>query len=131
MQGAECYYETHDKELLVIIESFKRWHYYLEGSQFPVYILCDHANLYYFMTTKELNGRQICWAEKLASYDFYIEYHPGRKNPADAPSWCSDYKMAEEEADETILPTLKNKLKYRAFENLYKKPFVFMIKSAY
>ena len=74
MQGVECHYETHDKELLVIVESFKRWHHYLEGSQFPVCILCDHANLHYFMITKEFNGRQICWAEKLTSYDFYIEY---------------------------------------------------------
>ena len=59
MQGTERHYETHDKELLAIVESFKRWHHYLEGSQFPMYILCDHANLCYFMITKELNGRQI------------------------------------------------------------------------
>ena len=59
MQGTECHYETHDKELLAIVESFKRWCHYLEGSQFPVCVLCDHANLCYFMTTKELNGRQI------------------------------------------------------------------------
>ena len=57
MQGVEYHYKTHDKELLTIMESFKRWHYYLEGSQFPVHVLCDHTNLYYFMTTKELNGR--------------------------------------------------------------------------
>lgn len=86
MQGTECHYKTHDKELLAIMESFKRWCHYLEGSQFPVCVLCDHANLHYFMTTKELNGRQIRWAEKLAGYDFYIEYRPGGKNPADAPS---------------------------------------------
>ena len=131
MQGAERHYETHDKELLAIVESFKRWRHYLEGSQFPVRVLCDHANLRYFMTTKELNGRQIRWAEKLAGYDFYIEYRPGGKNPADAPSRRPDYETAEEEADETILPTLKNKLKYGAFENSHEKPFVFMIKSAH
>ena len=39
--------------------------------------------------------------------------------------------MAEEEADEIILPILKNKLKYRAFENSHEKPFVFMIKSVH
>ena len=86
MQGAEYHYETHDKELLAIVESFKRWCHYLEGSQFPVCVLYNHTNLHYFMTTKELNSRQIHWAEKLASYDFYIEYHPGGKNPTDAPS---------------------------------------------
>lgn len=96
-----------------------------------MYILCDHTNLCYFITTKELNDRQIYWAEKLASYDFYIKYCSDGKNPTDAPSQHPDYKMAEEEADETILPTLKNKLKYRAFENSHEKPFMFMIKSTH
>ena len=39
--------------------------------------------------------------------------------------------MAEEEADEIILSILKNKLKYGAFENLYKKLFIFIIKSVH
>ena len=129
MQGAEHYYKTHDKELLTIMKSFKRWHHYLKGSQFPMHVLCDYTNLYYFITIKELNGRQIYWTEKLTGYDFYIKYCPGGKNPADAPSQCPNYKMAEEEADETILPILKNKLKYGAFRNSHKKPFMFMIKS--
>ena len=86
MQGTEYHYKTHDKELLVIIESFKKWYHYLEGSQFPMCVLYDYANLHYFMTTKELNDRQICWAEKLAGYDFYIKYCPDGKNPADTPS---------------------------------------------
>ena len=48
-------YETHDQELLAIVMCFKHWRHYLEGSQHPIYMLTDHANLYAFMTTKKLS----------------------------------------------------------------------------
>ena len=49
-------------------------------------MISDHNNLRYFMTTKELSAKQIRWAEKLAAFDFTIEYRKGKLNPADAPS---------------------------------------------
>ena len=58
MIPAECNYDTHNKELLAIVKTFKHWRHYLEGSRHPIEILADHANLRYFMTTKELSGRQ-------------------------------------------------------------------------
>ena len=39
-------YETHDGELLVIIEVFKTWQYYLEGCKHKVLVLTDHNNLH-------------------------------------------------------------------------------------
>ena len=57
MQPAELNYETHDAELLAIVEAFKQWRHYLEGSRYPVTVLSDHANLRAFMTTKELSRR--------------------------------------------------------------------------
>ena len=33
MQSAEGNYETHDAELLAIVEGFKTWRHYLEGAQ--------------------------------------------------------------------------------------------------
>ena len=32
MIPAECNYDTHDKELLAIVKTFKHWRHYLEGS---------------------------------------------------------------------------------------------------
>ena len=82
----------HDKELLAIVESFKHWRHYLEGSKYPIIVLSDHANLCYFMTTTELNRRQVRWVEKLAAFDFTIQHHLGSKNPADMLSHYPDYK---------------------------------------
>ena len=59
MIPAETRYETHDGELLAIVEAFKTWRHYLEGSQHEVLVLTDHNNLRRFMETKSLSSRQV------------------------------------------------------------------------
>ena len=110
MIQAERGYETHDAELLAIVMAFKQWRHYLEGSRYPIEVITDHNNLKYFMTTKELNGRQARWALRLAAFNFVIQYQPGRLNAADAPSRRPDY-AAIEQGEDMILLTLQNKLK--------------------
>jgi hypothetical protein len=77
---AEINYEIHDKELLAIVDCFKAWRRYLEGSLHIVQVFTDHKNLEYFMTTKVLNRRQVCWAQELAGMDFKIFYRKGTSN---------------------------------------------------
>jgi transposase InsO family protein len=91
MTDPETRYEVHDCEMLAIFGAFKQWRHYLEGTRHPIVVLTDHANLQYFMTTKELTRRQARWAEELAAYDFVIEHRSGKTNPADAPSRRPDY----------------------------------------
>jgi hypothetical protein len=57
---AEINYEIHDKELLAIVDCFKAWRRYLEGSLHTVQVFTDYKNLEYFMMTKVLNRRQAC-----------------------------------------------------------------------
>jgi hypothetical protein len=70
------------------VESFKVWRHYLEGALTTIRVQSNHENLKYFYSKKtmKLNARQAHWAELLAAYNFKIKYHPGRLNPADAPS---------------------------------------------
>ena len=49
MIPAKTRYETHDGELLAIVEAFKTWKYYLKGSQHEVLVLIDHNNLRRFI----------------------------------------------------------------------------------
>ena len=51
-------YETHDSELLAVIQAISHWHHYLKGAKHRFTVLCDHANLEYFMTTKTLSWHQ-------------------------------------------------------------------------
>src|SRR5712664_2245471 len=89
-------YTTSDKEMLAIVQTFKKFRHMLQGTKFPVIVKSDHKNLRTFMTTKELNARQARWAEELASYDFKIEHIKGKENKvADALSRRADYRKGE------------------------------------
>src|SRR6266516_2204659 len=110
MLPAEMNYETHDQELLAIVEVFKVWRHYLLGVHVTVIVLTDHNNLKYFMTTKALNPRQARWAETLAQFDFEIRYRTGKSNPADGPSRRPDYKPTGDERATVAVPTLQGKL---------------------
>ena len=59
MIPAETRYETHDGELLAIVEAFKTWRHYLEGCKHEVLVLTDYNNLRRFMDTKSLSSRQV------------------------------------------------------------------------
>ena len=99
MLPAERNYETHDGELLAIVESFRHWRHYLEGSTHSIEVLTDHGNLRSFMTTHTLSRRQVRWMLTLSSYDFQVVYRKGPLNPADAPSRRPDYQQSAELED--------------------------------
>ena len=82
MIPAETRYETHDDELLAIVQAFKTWRHYLEGSQHEVLVLTDHNNLRQFIDTKSLSSRQVRWAEELSRYHFQIDYRQSKANEA-------------------------------------------------
>ena len=112
MIPAERNYDTHDQELLAIVESFKHWRHYLEGAKYQIELNTDHANLIGFMSTKVLSRRQVRWAEWLATFDFKTVHKKGKLNPADAPSRRPDYsKLSSSEAnmaEGAVSNTIKN-----------------------
>jgi hypothetical protein len=58
----------------------KEWRVFLQGTIELFIIKIDYKNLTGFLTTKELNRRQVKWAEILAEYYFEIEYIKGIDN---------------------------------------------------
>nr|POF13521.1 transposon tf2-11 polyprotein [Quercus suber] len=114
IHGAELRYQTHDKELLAIVESTRHWRQYVLSTQGPVRVITDHDTLKYFMTTKKLSPRQGRYAEELAQYDLEIMYRPGEQNPADGLSRRPDYKGDEDE-NSAMLPALQSMM--RAVDN--------------
>ncbi len=96
LSGPEERYEVHDKELLAIVEALQDWRPYLAGTEKPIQIYTDHKNLRNFATTKQLNRRQVRWAEQLADYEFQIHYKKGNENGgADALSRRPDHEGVE------------------------------------
>ena len=60
----ENWYETHNEELLAIVETFKTWRHYLKGCKLGVLVLIDHNNFRRFMDIKSLSCRQVRWGQK-------------------------------------------------------------------
>jgi hypothetical protein len=90
-KGAELSYSTPDKELMAIVECFKHWRHYLEGSKYLIEVWSDYINLQGFIKQPRINGRQARWLVYLTPYDFIIRHRPGLLNPADGPSRRPDY----------------------------------------
>ena len=96
MSSAEQNYDIADKELLAIVKSLKHWRVYLEGANHRITILCDHANLVPFCTTRPLTRRQARWSITLGGFDFTIRHVSGASNSrADALSRRPDYEAVK------------------------------------
>ena len=97
MTAIKGVYKNYNKELLAIIEMFKRWRHYLMAIKLLTEVLYDHDNLRYFMITIALNRRQVRWAFKLLKYDFKIKYHVEKSNPIDFLLRRPDFRALKEE----------------------------------
>ena len=124
--AAECNYEIYDKELLAIVKALEEWRPELQGTEDPFKIVTDHKNLQTFMSTKQLNQRQVRWAEFLSQFNFVITYRPGSKAtlpdalsrlPGVRPESAEDERLRHrtqvilppEKVDPTILEELLHK----------------------
>lgn len=109
LHGPELNYGIHDKELMAIIECFREWRHYLVGAKHQIKVYTDHKNLTSFLTTKELNKRQIRWYETLTDYDFIIIYRKGSENGrADALSRREDLRSEEQVDNAPLLRATKD-----------------------
>ena len=52
-------YEIHNKEMLGVIRCLEVWRHFLEGARIKFEVWTDHKNLEYFMTSQNLNRRQV------------------------------------------------------------------------
>lgn len=110
LSDVERNYNIHDRELLSIIRALQDWRRYLLGSDTPVKIISDHANLRYFMKSQKLNRHQARWSLELANYNFILIHFILIHKPAshlahaDALSRRADYdKGIKDNANMTIL----------------------------
>ena len=99
-------YNTHNKELLTIYESFWTWRHYLEGSATLINIITNHKNLEYFSTTKILSRRQAHWSELLSQFNLVIRFCPGklREKPNALTRWWDIYPKGGDSDYATINP---------------------------
>jgi len=93
---AELNYDVHDKEMLAIVFSIRKWRHFLQGAEHKTIIYSDHHNLTYFKTAVSLNRRQARWAEDFQSFNFDLFYRKGSSNlKADTLSRCPEFTSGE------------------------------------
>ena len=97
MIPAETRYETHNGELLAIVEVFKTRRHYLESCKHEVLVLTNHNNLCRFMERKSLSSCQVWWAQELWWYYFWIDYCQGKANGAADALFCFLQRNKDEE----------------------------------
>lgn len=100
---AEQWWQVHDQELGAIVACFTEWRCWLTGTNEPVVVLSDHANLRFFMTAQHLTPRQARWASLLSMFNFEVLHTPGKLNPADPASRRPDYVAGKHVDDKIIL----------------------------
>ena len=94
-KNLEINWNTHNQKMYAIIFEFKTWWHYLQNNKHSVCVIINYKNLHSFMITKELNGKQMRWTEKLTAFDFHIKYRKDKLNPADKSSKKSDIMKSE------------------------------------
>jgi RNase H-like domain found in reverse transcriptase len=102
---AECGYDIHDQELLVVIRGLLTWCHLLVGSPHKIHVLTDHLNLKYYHHPQKISHRVVCYLPKMAEFDFELVYKPGTTNKADHLSRRPDYDDGSlDNQDVTVLP---------------------------
>ena len=104
LSPAERNYDTREKEFMALFDACSYWRHYLHSEQ-PFTLRTDHESLKYCKTMPNLTGRMARWMEKMADFDYKLEYIPGEKNVvADALSRRSDLADPEDAPAATAPP---------------------------
>ena len=100
LHGAEVNHST-KLEFLAMKWSIKHFQTYLLGCCFKVNT--NNNPLTYFLTSPSMDAMKQRWINKLAKYDFSLEYQKGKNNTvADALSRISEEHLLDEEAEKVL-----------------------------
>jgi len=79
-------YPIYDHEFLAIIRGLRCWSHLLKGTEIPVLVFTDHANLCYYRDPWKIGPQVAGYLPKQEQYNILLEYKPGATNWADALS---------------------------------------------
>ena len=101
LHGAEVNYHSTKLKFLAMKWSIKHFQTYLLGCHFKV--CTDNNPIMYFLTSPNMDAMKQRWINKLAKYDFSLEYQKGKNNTmADALSRISKECLSDEEAEKVV-----------------------------
>jgi hypothetical protein len=84
--STEQNYPIYDREFLGVLRGLRCWSHLLKGTEIPVLVYTDHANLRYYREPRKIGPRVVGYIPEIAQYNIQLEYKPGATNRADALS---------------------------------------------
>ena len=104
--STEQNYPIYDREFLGVMRGLRCWSHLLKGTEIPVLVYTNHANLRYYREPHKIGPCVAGYLPELAQYNILLEYKPGATNRADALSHRPNYEVEgnPENEDVTVLP---------------------------
>jgi len=96
-------YPIYDREFLGIMRGLRCWSHLLKGTEIPVLVFTDHANLRYYRDSRKIGPRVARYLPEREQYNILLEYKPGATNQADALSRRPDYKGPNPDNNKVIV----------------------------
>ena len=96
-------YPIYDCEFLAIMCSLRCWSHLLKGTEIPVLVYIDHANLQYYQDPRKIGSRMASYLPEREQYNILLEYKPGATNCADALSRRPDYKGVNHDNEDVLV----------------------------
>jgi len=89
------------------MRGLRNWDYLLKGTEKPVLVYTDHANLRYYRDPRKIGPRVARYLPEREQYNMILEYKPGASNRADGLSRREDHDDGSnpENEDVTVWPS--------------------------
>jgi len=96
-------YPIYGCEFLGIMRGLHCWLHLLKGTEIPVLVFTDHANLCYYRDPRKIGPQVAGYLPEHEQYNILLEYKPGATNWADALSQRPDYEGPNPDNNKVIV----------------------------
>jgi len=79
-------YPIYDRKFLGIMRELRCWSHLLKGTEIPILVFTDHANLRYYRDPWKIGLQVVGYLPEREQYNILLEYKPGVTNWANTLS---------------------------------------------
>jgi len=85
------------------MHGLRHWSYLLKGTEIPILVFIDHANLHYYHDPRKIGPHVAGYLLENEQYNILLEYKPRATNHADGLSHHPDYKGNNPDNDDVLI----------------------------
>ena len=96
-------YLIYNREFLAIMHGLCNWSHLLKGTEIPILVYTDHANLRYYCNPRKIGPCIAGYLLEREQYNILLEYKPGATNRADRLSQQENYDTGSNLENEDVI----------------------------